>query len=373
MPERLNDVEIAEDAAIIKIEGGELGSFFLIGGIDEKRRYYLKWLEDLFKDTDNVSVGKHYFLYKHEVSPDFVILYHSCTDNKDILINIKNEQRELSTVLREEWGVAYFKRYNNYRLQTSDTRNYKIILSFSDLYNGIVSCLKKRKTIKLVEDVTSYERLMGDYQFYRGNTSYGYDLTPSLFRNKEFKDNEQDMFLEYLETCPKNEQCKSDFDTLAKMQHYGLPTRLLDVSKDKYVALFMACSTVFGSHKGLNDIGKIYAFKQPIIVKPTDKRVLELMKQIRYGNREEQSDSGEKEQVYFVSPSKPDNNDRMSRQKGSFMLFESGQYPKEKCDSVYVINKRGILKELNEKGYNEKELIPELEHLCHYIRQKYEE
>ena len=36
-----------------------------------------------------------------------------------------------------------------------------------------------------------------------------------------------------------------------------------------------------------------------------------------------------------------------------------------------VINQERILEELDKKGYNEKNLVPELEHVCHYIREKY--
>ena len=48
------------------------------------------------------------------------------------------------------------------------------------------------------------------------------------------------------------------FDRLVRMQHYGLPTRLLDVSGNPLVALFFAC---YGAPKLLNIDGEVIVFR----------------------------------------------------------------------------------------------------------------
>jgi len=48
------------------------------------------------------------------------------------------------------------------------------------------------------------------------------------------------------------------FDRLVRMQHYGLPTRLLDVSGNPLVALFFAC---YGTPNLLNIDGEVIVFR----------------------------------------------------------------------------------------------------------------
>ena len=56
-----------------------------------------------------------------------------------------------------------------------------------------------------------------------------YSLSPGLARHKySFSDAEATLINEFLTRRPDAFSGLSDFDVLAKMQHYGLPTRLLD-------------------------------------------------------------------------------------------------------------------------------------------------
>lgn len=87
---------------------------------------------------------------------------------------------------------------------------------------------------------TEYEDLI-----YRGHSdaSSNYRLLPSLARyNKSLEYNENIIVRELMTLRPDEfHNIQSDFDLLAKMQHFGLPTRLLDFSYNPLIALYFSC------------------------------------------------------------------------------------------------------------------------------------
>ena len=90
---------------------------------------------------------------------------------------------------------------------------------------------------------------VGDFKstWFRGQPNYNHKLIPSIFRqgNKYgITYDEQRMFEEFKRRYPDHSSNhKTTYEWLTLMQHYGLPTRLVDWSSNLLVGLYFCCAS----------------------------------------------------------------------------------------------------------------------------------
>ncbi|MCQ2377978.1 MAG: FRG domain-containing protein [Victivallaceae bacterium] len=250
----------------------------------------------------------------------------------------------------------------------------------------------------------------GRVLMYRGQANSEFDLSPGIFRNDAIK-RESQMIRELKRLAPSEfVSLKSPLDRLIKMQHYGLPTRLLDITSNPLVALFFSCSDPLYREKSGEVITFYDYFESPDSARvdlyarlSTYEGTTHVELQKYTGSPESFSNQEncpivDRIKKYFPQKylfvSAPLNNERIRRQHGAFLLFglnadeQINPFQKETFDikksiitdlndgicRSFVIPagaKEKILGELDSIGINHAFLFPELEHQASYIKQKY--
>lgn len=276
--------------------------------------------------------------------------------------------------------------------------------------------------LKLVEEFFKTKRLSSFGLWFRGQNNFNYNLRPSILRQgKDYGGKaiqEMELYREFklLKTTQEYHN-KTTFEWLILMQHYGLPTRLLDWSQNLLVGLYFATEveSIDGAFYALEPLSlnfssdRLSGFKMfdhvntqvklranlVSITQLKDFLKLEEVKNIYKGNGVDLKIVDDKldppwfqstiESAIAVRP--PIQNDRIFLQRGVFTLH-GGKIEGDKkifepvhiedLDDVNIIkikipksSKSIVRKELEYCGINEATLFPELEYQSKYILKRW--
>lgn len=284
--------------------------------------------------------------------------------------------------------------------------------------DSVSSFIKAIKELRESADGTSTEL------YFRGQEVEFWDIEPSIFRNDMLSIEHKLMQIPLQKIPMEFKGFDSLFDVMTKYQHYGMCTRLLDLTTNPLVALYFACK-IHGQEKYETEddpveqepYGVVYYTNNYYPSQSVDKEIkivtalasYDLSKENTIGtvldklrmdnliNEETKARWLKKEYVdefikiiqrnYMVVPTYT--NERLQRQNGVFLLasmfsvniganVKDGVITKSKnnlrdefASKYFYIkgeNKESILKELDLYNINEATLFPELEHQLNYIR-----
>lgn len=350
------------------------------------------------------------------------------TWNQKLKGNQEYEQRDLVELTYDEssaivnWVYRIFKNSEEREEFTRELLGYikdlhsiqrNICISQGVVYN------KAKVEIHFLTSISGINRFIASMSykkgqlFFRGHADPNYVLLPSIMRSVRLEQNESKMYHELLINCPNDfENCHTHLERLVKMQHYGLPTRLLDITRNPLVALYFACESQAATYGELvlisaetheikypqSDTVSIlaslpvfsYNLQRQICRLAEDKTidneefnrlVGRLIHEVRLEKPAFQAEINKSDVLnsYIVYALK--NNSRIVKQDGAFILcglrntthsLEEFRYrEKGKKIIVLITKKQRILEQLDNFSINRAALFPEIECVSDYIKDKY--
>lgn len=205
---------------------------------------------------------------------------------------------------------------------------------------------------------------------FRGQENVSWPLLPGLFRNEIYYNKEKDIIKEMVRKIPSEFGQGNILEKLVKMQHYGVPTRLLDLTGNPLVALYFACCQ--------NDESDGVVFVENSILWPLDNPLIDTLEGIIYRGKYfgEEGAKVIKEDHTVAVVKTPINNQRLNNQDGYFALYNyHGKYKKFDCSPLDINSdfllakiiiprevKSALVKELSLLGIKKSFLFPELQY-----------
>ncbi|MCF7911832.1 MAG: FRG domain-containing protein [Candidatus Cloacimonetes bacterium] len=404
----------------IEIITTNLNFLFEKGEKGQQSRYdYLKEfiLYDLIKsifdyDTDLIEIQRNNFLSEY-----FKYCFKKSTDNKNYVnmdhlnkLKVKGfhklekqyigKQDKLNENEKRRWSNKS-EIYQDEDLNITDNaKKKKSDLYIRDDFEGKLEFIYPTKNtskepLKKVLEFAAESDSKKDSVFYRGQSDSDWPIKTSISRNPNLLLNEHNLFYEILSLKPNDfNKDASDYEKLITMQHFGLPTRLLDLTRNPLISLYFACNYHF------NKDGALFIIKEnkEKIVNFEDKRIKCLTEMVKKppdeicnncseydecsktveGNVSKRSDI--LENCYIVKGVA--RNPRINNQSGDFIFVginianKSKDFgtKKIKIEKILIIDKeakRDLLEDLKLMNIHGGVVYPDLTNMTKYLKIEY--
>lgn len=241
---------------------------------------------------------------------------------------------------------------------------------------------------------------------YRGHSDRReFKLLPFVLREQKFKNAEETILRELVASHPADfSGDRSTLEQLARVQHYSLPTRLLDITWNPLVALYFASKDHHGKtgevvvcriktrHVKFFDSDTVSCVANLAHLKLAEKNAIDftlagdafnaqapiarLLQFIRVEKPHFRAgiDPSHLKTVLCVKPKK--NNPRLLAQSGAFLIFglteslDTTPVAEISVERIQISGrkKNDIVKELDRMGINDSTMFPEIEKAALYIR-----